>query len=340
MRNGLQRGLLLLGLALAGAGAILLSSPPAAHAQALSKRLVLKDGSYQPVTRWEVKGDRVRYMSADRFVWEEIPNSLIDWDATNKYNAELTNPETKKNPDIKLADAEEKAERDREEAASPTVAPGIRLPAQGGVFMIDTFQGKPQLVELVQSGGEVNQQRGRNILRAAINPLALTQKQTIELKGAHAAAQAHEPDPEFYVNVDPAGPATTAGGAQGKPADLDLQPDRYRVVRVESKKSSRVVGKLNVALTGHIKQEQTVIPATATAMPGGWVKVVSSQPLMPGEYALVEMLNPKEMNLYVWDFGVNPSAPQNSSTWKPAQTPPAKTGTNESPILTGRPPKP
>src|ERR1700722_14065829 len=63
--------------------ALLLALP--AHAQDLSRRLILKDGSYQLVTQYEVKGDRVRYMSAERDEWEEIPSALVDWPATEKY---------------------------------------------------------------------------------------------------------------------------------------------------------------------------------------------------------------------------------------------------------------
>src|SRR5712672_2024736 len=59
--------------------------PVRSSGQDLARRLILKDGSYQLVTKYEVKGDRVRYKSAERDEWEELPSSLVDWPATEKY---------------------------------------------------------------------------------------------------------------------------------------------------------------------------------------------------------------------------------------------------------------
>src|SRR5690349_8203049 len=165
-----------------------------AHAQERSKRLILKDGTYQIATKWEIQGDRVHYYSAERYAWEDIPKSFVDWDATNKFNAQ--NPRganaNVSSEEMKQVDAEEKAEREKEEESRPLVAPGLRLPDSGGVFVLDHYRDQPQLVEIIQNGGELNKQMGKNIMRAVVVPIPTGSKQSIELKGAHASVQVHE----------------------------------------------------------------------------------------------------------------------------------------------------
>src|SRR5579864_3158013 len=120
-------------------------------AQRTTQRLILKDGSYQVVTKYEIRGDRVHYFSAERSEWEDVPVALIDWDATKKWQEELANrrrpPASSSGSDaseseIKQVDAEERAERGKEAAMSPEVVAGVKLPESGGVFLLDVYQNK------------------------------------------------------------------------------------------------------------------------------------------------------------------------------------------------------
>jgi hypothetical protein len=280
-------------------------------AQLQARRLILKDGSYQSVTKYEVKGDRVRYFSAERGEWEEVPKSLIDWDATGKF--EQGREPGKLAPEAAELDKQLEAERKAELARSPQVAPGLRLPEEGGVFLLETYDNQPQLVEIQQSGTDLNQDLKANILRATINPLAGA-KQTLELPGPHSKVQSHTTVPSLYVNLDVGGPAAIADPDQGPPPQL---AERFKIIRIQTKGGKRVAGALKVAITGKMKTDERFAASTATVMTGGWVQVTPSEPLPAGEYAVAEMLGKEGMNLYVWDFGVNPSAPANTGTWKP-----------------------
>ena len=316
---------------------LLIAAAALVFAQVHAKRLILKDGSYQPATKWEIKGERVRYYSAERAMWEELPKSMVDWAATEKWNKDR---EAGIANETRRLSEEEENERRLEEARSPQVAPGVRLPESGGVFLLDVFTGKPQLVELVQNGGEINKNMGKNILRAAINPVA-TSKQSIEIKGIRARIQAHQPAPAIYVNVNQQDTDDQQAQPPAQPAtetqkDLDQQPDRFRIVRVEKKKKSRVVGNIKIAFYGKVTQQGDWIQTQLEPVAGDWVKVTPAVPLKPGEYALIEMLGKKEMNLYVWDFGVDPAAPANPSAWVPTQAKQTPTGTDQTPILEKR----
>jgi len=274
------------------------------HAQQKTKRLILKDGSYQSVVKYEVQGNRVHYLSAERYEWEDIPSSQVDWEATKKYEADLSSGKlaTKREET-----PEEKEEREKEEANSIEIGPGLRLPGSGGVFLLDQYQGKAELAEIVQNGSEVNQGTNKNTVRPTLNPLAST-KQSFELKGAHAQIQSHVPRPTLYVDID-----------EGPLNDVPVS-DRFRIVRATTKSGVRIVGILKITATGKTSELNTVIPAKVEKLgTGEWVKITPMGDFAPGEYAVVEMLGTNEMNLYVWDFGVNPNAPANPNTLKPPE---------------------
>jgi len=298
----------------------LLFTAPSFAAEIPGHRLILKDGSYQSITKYEVKGDRIRYFSAERGEWEEVPKSLVDWDATDKYEKGLAQAQPA--PEAVELDKEIEAERKAAEAHSPQVAPGLRLPAENGVFLLDTYQNEPQLVEIDQSGSDVASNTGTNILRSAINPLAGS-KQAIELPAAHANVQSHTAVPSLYVNFE-AGTGTPAAAVlPGEPPPL-APADRFKIIRLEVKSGKRVAGSVKVAVTGKTKTDERFVPSTASPMTGGWMKITPVDPLPAGEYAIAEMLTKDGMNLYVWDFGVNPAAPANSQVWKPGPAEPQK----------------
>ncbi len=292
-----------------------------------SHRLILRDGNYQMAGKCEIIGERVHYMSTERSEWEDLPASLVDWEATKQY--ELGQASPKRRAEVAAVDAEEAAERKVEEEKSPEIKPGLNLPSQGGIFLLDYYRNNPELLELVQNGGQINANRKSNILRAAVNPLSKA-KQTIEIKGTHAQVQSHVPQPVIYINIDTDQDPRTGPGAR------DLS-NHFRIVRATSKKDSRVVGAIEIAVYGKVSQKQNYVPTTAKALNSQWIELAPSQPLDPGEYALVEMLG-KDVNMYVWDFGVNPVAPENPSAWKPAPVTNTETGTRETPVLDKRPP--
>ena len=301
---------------------VLLLSYPAVHAQS-TKRLILKDGSYQIATKWELKDDRVRFYSAERSDWEEIPETLVDWDATNQY--ERDRAAGKDTPEAIALDKELQEAKEEEESKSPHVAPGLRLPPEGGVYALDTYLTSPELLPLDQTSGEVNKHTTHNILRGVINPVGGS-RHTIELPGPSSKVQVHASLPSVYINVDSSAETTEDEKTKG----LELPWDRFRIVRAQVKGDKRIVGTLKTAVYGKSSQEQEMVPATAEQIGEGWVKLTPKAPLEAGEYAVVEMLGKQGMNSYVWDFGVHANAPANLAVIKPDQSEVKKT--NSEPV--------
>jgi hypothetical protein len=312
-----------------------------AFAQAPNKRLILKDGSYQIVKKYEVVGDRVRYISAERGGdWEELPANLVDWAATEawaKAHAPGAGPPVMTDqtsappgsPEAAEIDREAKAER---EEATPTVEPGLRLPDLDGVFILDTFQGQPELIDVPQNSGGLNTGTPHNVLKAMIP--AGGSKQLITLEGYKAKVQLHVNQPVIYVSLDDGkeskeseeasnGAITvdTHGASSVKEKHGQSSPtSRYAIVRMQVKRETRVLGAMKLSSLGKPEQSVDIVETNSEILPGRhWMKLTPKQPLDIQEYALVEMLSPKEINLAVWDFGVNPRAPEAKNATSPVE---------------------
>jgi hypothetical protein len=212
------------------------------------------------------------------------------------------------------------------------------------VFLLDNFQGQAQLVEMQQSEGDVNRNTKGNILRGAINPIS-SSKQTIELEGEHAAVHVHVAVPSIYINLDdedspPVGETASAKisepsldapraeqrSSQPQQPEKAIVPfDRFRIVRTKVKGGKRIVGDLKRGVNGKVSQDQNFVKTTIDRVSGGWLKLTPTEDLAPGEYALIEMKGTEGMNLYIWDFNVDPKAPANPNPWKPeVKSPEAK----------------
>ncbi|HEY1806672.1 MAG TPA: hypothetical protein VGG45_19535 [Terracidiphilus sp.] len=304
---------------------------PALPGTGRNLRLILKDGSYQLVRDYQIVGDRVRYLSQERGEWEELPKDLVDWDATNKWakdHAELadegSSPAMKEAAEI---DAEESQERKDNLARRPQVAPGVELPDEDGVFVLDTFRGTPELVELRATDLSLNTKNRKGI--EVLNPLA-GQRASLELEGANARVHLHVDDPAIYLSLgveDQTEPVLThpmtvdTGGAKavngGKHGAHSAQSG-FVIVRVDERQAVRIVGAVHVSTTGTVTQDEDTIPTKAEVLPGKhWLKIEPAQTLTIGEYALVEIISPSDISESVWDFRVDPRLGDNPGAMGP-----------------------
>src|SRR5499425_3591617 len=127
-------------------------SGPAAARLTRGKKLVLKDGNFQLVREYQRNGDRVRYLSAERGDWEEIPAAMVDWDATARAEAAEKSDQAAFAGKVGTREQAQRIETIMDVDASLQVAPGVFLPPGEGMFAID---GK-MVTPLEQAGAAIN----------------------------------------------------------------------------------------------------------------------------------------------------------------------------------------
>jgi hypothetical protein len=320
----------------------LLMMPPAVYGQDAPgrQRLILKDGTYQVVLRYEVKGGLVRFRSAERGDWEEVPVNLVDWDATAHWNHDHAPgaPPVAGDPGAQEAaelDREAVAARTEEASRQPIIAPGLRLPDESGVWGLDSWNGTPELVRVRQSDGDLNLNLGHSVKGAAIPTGGA--RDLIRLDGYKAVVAFHVARPVFFIALDtPQGPAParedamvvdTHGASSAAVADKTQQasPDSsYALVRLRVWKGERTAAGeqlKNLSTGGDADGSAEVIATAKDVLPGGhWMRVQPRSDLNLGQYTLIEILPGSGFNRDGWDFGVNPMAPENKGSFQPLAT--------------------
>ena len=290
-------------------------------------RLILKDGSYQLVMSYQVKGKVVSYVSAERGEREELPYDLVDWDATHKWEKQHTLTADGQTPVPEIDPELLKEEADRR-ALNPEVEKDLSLPDDAAVVALDYFQGTPELVPLVQSDGDLNRVTGHSILKLSINPRS-SAHEILSLKGVQSPVQMHVAQPVIYLRVGNDTGVSRGGGAPltvntyganvgEKTSDKPAEPNDYVMVRADVRTDARVLASFNIGSLGTSRPQRDVVETTAELLPGShWMKITPKQPLDFGEYALMEVLSDRDVNSAVWDFGVHPTAPENRDVIKP-----------------------
>jgi hypothetical protein len=272
------------------------------------KKLVLKDGSFQLVRSYERTGERVRYFSAERGDWEEIPAAMVDWDATAKAEAESKKEAEELANKVHKQEAETKAEMVMDIDASLQVAPGVFLPPGEGMFVIE---GK-FVSQLEQVGSEIKVDKKRK-LEQMLSPIPIVPgKHHIEIPGAKAKLRITNAQPEFYLREAPPDPdRVTPIQKSSRPGETGPEVE---LVRATVKGNRRQLETIRSLFGEEIGQERNSISMQRWDVAQTVFRFTLSETLAPGEYALAEIL-PGGMNLYVWDFGVD------GGTAKPKSTP-------------------
>jgi len=261
------------------------------------KKLVLKDGTFQLVRGYSRNGERVRYLSAERGDWEEIPAAMVDWDATARAEAAEQNEEEAL---AKRARAQEQAQRIEtvmDVDASLQVAPGVFLPPGEGMFLI---QGK-SVTPLGQVGSEVKTDK-KQFLKQVLSPIPIVpSKQNIRIPGAKAKTRVTATQVEFYLREAPPDPdRTTPIVKSSRPGESGPEVELVRALVKGDKRQLETIR----SLFGQQDAKRDSISIERWEVAPTVFRFTLSQPLPPGEYALAEIL-PDGMNLFVWDFGVD-----------------------------------
>jgi len=252
-------------------------------------------------------GERVRYLSAERGEWEEIPASLVDWDATARAAAAEQIEEDALAKKIHAQEQAQRIETVMDVDASLQVAPGVFLPPGEGMFLID---GK-YVMHLEQVGSQVKTDK-KQFLKQVLSPIPIVpSKLNVQIPGSHATIRMSNSQVEFYLREAPPDPErATPILKSSRPGESGPEVE---LVRATVKGNSRQLESIRSLFGEELEQKRTTISLQRWEVARTVFRFTMSEPLPPGEYALAEIL-PDGMNMFVWDFGVDAAKGAKPST--------------------------
>jgi hypothetical protein len=277
------------------------SAATAVHVLPRGKKLVLKDGSFQLVRDYARNGERVRYLSAERGDWEEIPAAMVDWDATARAEAEEANEEEALARKVRAQEQAQNLQPVLDVDASLQVAPGIFLPAGEGMFLVD---GK-SVTLLEQVGSQVKTDK-KQFLKQVLSPIPIVPgKQNVQIPGARAKSRVTNTQLEFYLREPPPDPDRTSPIIKSsRPGESGPEVE---LVRATVKGDKRQLESIKNLFGEQTETKRATIALERWEVAPTVYRFTLGEALPPGEYALAEIL-PDGMNLFVWDFGVDTAA--------------------------------
>jgi hypothetical protein len=233
-------------------------------------RLYMKDGTFQLVREYQVLPDRVKYMSAERGEWEEIPLDLVD---LNRTKQEASEHEQQLAKEAKEDAEEENAIRAAKQEAS-------YVPDEPGVYYVHGEMLEPlKLADLI-----VTHDKKRTVLKI-LSPVPLVSgKNEVDVEGAAAKFRVNGDRPEFYFRLNAV--------------------DGLAIIKLTPKKTSRTVETASIAaVTNELEEKRELVPTFTKEVGDLLFKIWPEQTMLPGEYAVIEF-GADQGTLQVWDFGV------------------------------------
>jgi len=245
-------------------------------------KLMLKDGSYELASQYEIQGGRVRYYDVDRAQWEVIPATIVDWEATKKEEAQEEKDQASLLKKAEKQEDEQRAIPALDIDASLEVAPGIFLPSGEGLFV---FNGK-SVAQLPQAQTSSELSKTHAVERILVPVPIIPSRHTVVIPGEHAKFRIDNDQPEFYLR--------TKG---------EVEPD-VLLIRAKIHHGDRHIMNLD-SLMGQERNSSNTLSMQTWEIAKDVYRYTLAQKLPRGEYVIAEMVPNQGMSMYVWDFGVN-----------------------------------